>query len=463
MGNENQRDNQSGKLNPADIIARKRDGHELTQAEIDVMVTGAVDGSVPDYQLGAWLMAFYLRGAASPDEIYYLTRSIMESGEVLSYPSGPPLVDKHSTGGIGDKTSFIIAPICAAAGLRVPMISGRALGFTGGTLDKLESIPGFQVIFEAEKFRDIVEKTGVIIAGQSGNLAPGDRRIYTLRDFTSTVSSVPLISSSIMGKKLAAGVDAVVLDIKVGSGAFIHDLALARELATSMIYSGGKLGKKVGVVFSRMEAPLGNQVGNATEIAESLVLLRAGERARLTRAGRQLWDLCCELAAVLLYFGGKATNLEEARELAAEILRDGRALKKFEEMVAAQGGDLAAFETKLASEREQMVLWDLKADREGVVHYKQADKIGQALTFIGGGRYQAGDPIDHFPALEFPRAEGEPVGPGEPMARAWLRPDFAADAGKIRELEAVLRSSVFVGQATTRVDQLVIDREIPEL
>src|SRR5947208_1008720 len=316
-------------MRTVDLIQRKRDGEELAPEEIEYLVVGYTNGEIPDYQMSAFLMAVFFSGM-SDREVSRLTEGMLRSGETLDLSDVPGLkVDKHSTGGVGDKTSFIVAPLAAAAGVIVPMMSGRALGHTGGTLDKLESIPGFRTNLSADEFRNQLAQLGLCFIGQTEQLAPADRKLYSLRDVTATVESIPLISSSIMSKKLAEGIDALVLDVKVGHGAFMKKQVDARRLAQTMVGIGRRMDKKVQALITDMNQPLGYAVGNALEIMEASQTLQNAGPSDLTK-------LSLELTARMIFLGKKAATLEEARRTAEKHLVDGSAYRKFKEAVQAQ-------------------------------------------------------------------------------------------------------------------------------
>ena len=314
-----------------DVIRRKRDGHELSQAEIEHLVYSYTRGETPDYQVSAWLMATVLRGMTRA-ETAALTLAMLHSGEVLDLSSHPAKkVDKHSTGGVGDKTSLVLAPLVAAGGLAVPMISGRGLGHTGGTLDKLESIPGFNVNLSVEKFREVLHACGCAMIGQTAEIAPADRKLYALRDVTGTVESPSLICASIMSKKLAEGIDALVLDVKTGSGAFMKKEEDAVHLAELMVETGERMGKRVVALITDMDQPLGLKVGNTLEVEEILDVLR-GE------GPEDLRELCLELAGWMFYVGESVSSVEQGKKVAEEMIQSGKALERFRQMVALQAG-----------------------------------------------------------------------------------------------------------------------------
>jgi pyrimidine-nucleoside phosphorylase len=324
-------------MRTVDLIQRKRDGEELAPEEIEFLVEGYTSGDIPDYQMSSFLMAVYFSGM-SDREVSRLTECMLRSGDTVDLSAIPGVkVDKHSTGGVGDKTSFIVAPLAAAAGVVVPMMSGRALGHTGGTLDKLESIPGFRTNLTAEEFQKQLAELGLCFIGQTDRLAPADRKLYALRDVTATVESIPLISSSIMSKKLAEGVDALVLDVKVGSGAFMKKQVDARRLAQTMVGIGRRMDKKVQALITNMNQPLGYAIGNALEIMEASQTLQNAGPADLTK-------LSLELAARMIFLGKKSETLEEARRIAEKHLVDGSGYKKLKQVVAAQGGNPQALD-----------------------------------------------------------------------------------------------------------------------
>jgi pyrimidine-nucleoside phosphorylase/thymidine phosphorylase len=368
------------------LITRKRDGEELAPEELSFLVDGYTRGEIPDYQMAAFLMATFFSGMTDK-EVGTLTELMLRSGETIDLSEIPGLkVDKHSTGGVGDKTSLIAAPIAAAAGAKIPMISGRALGFTGGTLDKLESIPGFRTNLTVDEIKAQVAKIGLAFGGQSAQITPTDGLIYALRDASGTVESVPLIASSIMSKKLAEGIDALVLDVKVGAGAFIKRQIQARELAQIMVAIGRRHNKKVVALLTDMNQPLGYAIGNALEIMEVSQTLQNGGPIDLTR-------LSLELAARMIHLGKVTATIDEARELAQTKLLDGSGFRKFKEVIAAQGGN------PLVLDRFDMLpnatgMREIATPRGGYVAGIDAQLIGQAATLIGAGRARKEDAID---------------------------------------------------------------------
>lgn len=396
---------------PQWLIEKKRDGGELSEQEIAFLIKGFTEGSIPDYQMAAFAMAVYFQGM-TPQETAALTIEMMLSGETIDPASLPGIkADKHSTGGIGDKTSLILAPLAAACGLTVPMISGRGLGITGGTLDKLESIPGFRTNLSELEFFQTLEKTGCAIIGQTAQLAPADKKFYALRDVTGTVPSIPLITASIMSKKLAEGLDTLVLDVKWGKGAFMKTVDQARELARAMVDVGTQMEKKVRALITDMNQPLGRAAGNALEVQECLDVLRGG-------GPDDLKELTVELVFQML-------DLSNVRKTKAEIfqcLENGTALKKFEEMVAAQGGST---DWKFA---EAAIQEPLPAPADGVVTAVDAELIGRGCLLLGAGRQKTDDVIDHSVGIARMKKPGESVKKGEPLAVI-----FSNDRKKLEE------------------------------
>ena len=390
-----------------EIIKAKRDGRALAPGAIRALVDGYVAGEVPDYQMAAFCMAVFFRGM-DDGETSALTEAMLRSGEVLDLSDLPGVkVDKHSTGGVGDKVSIALAPIAAACGVVVPMISGRGLGHTGGTLDKLEAIPGFQVRLPVERFRRVLAEVGACLVGQTDRLAPADRRLYALRDVTATVESIPLIASSIMSKKLAEGIDGLVLDVKVGSGAFMKRRDDAERLARALAGIGRGMGKRVVALLTAMDQPLGAAVGNALEVREAVELLRGGGPADLA-------EVTFELAAEMLLLAGRAASLVEARAEARRAVADGRAFRKLAELCRAQGGDPGVLEEpdrlpRAAGTRE------VAAPASGVVQAIDAEAIGLAAVALGAGRARVEDEVDHGVGLVLHRKVGDRVARGEPL------------------------------------------------
>jgi pyrimidine-nucleoside phosphorylase len=402
-------------MHVVDLIRKKRDGEVLTDAEIAYLVAGAATNSIPEYQLAAWLMAVVWRGL-SPEELHSLTSHMRDSGRVLRFSSLPGAkVDKHSTGGVGDKTSFLVAPIVAAAGLSVPMISGRALGHTGGTLDKLESIPGYRTHLQEEEMLAVLNACGLTIVGQTEWLVPADRTLYSLRDRTGTVESPFLICASIMSKKLAAGLDALVLDVKTGSGAFLKQEAEAIHLAELMVSTGNRAGTRTAALITNMSQPLGRMAGNAAEIVEAVEVLR-NHRHPLTEDLRRL---SLELAGWMLFLGGKVRTPEEGIQLAEDLLVGGLPLKKFGCMIAAQGGDLGWFESPqwLHQPAHQHPITSPSA---GFLASVDCDQVGWAVQRSGAGRTVPGEAVSAHAGVETHKKVGDPVAVGDTMFTIYI-------------------------------------------
>jgi pyrimidine-nucleoside phosphorylase len=415
-------------MRTVDLIHRKRDAEELAPEEIEFLIEGYTSGEIPDYQMSAFLMAIYFSGM-SDREVSRLTECMLRSGDTVDLSSVPGVkVDKHSTGGVGDKTSFIVAPLAAAAGVIVPMMSGRALGHTGGTLDKLESIPGFRTDLTAEEFTAQLAQHGLAFIGQTDRLAPADRKLYALRDVTGTVESIPLISSSIMSKKLAEGVDALVLDVKVGSGAFMKKQVDARRLAQTMVGIGRRMDKKVQALITDMNQPLGYAIGNALEIMEASQTLQNAGPADLTK-------LCIELAARMIFLGKKAATLEEARLTAEKHLVDGSAYRKLKDVVAAQGGNPQALD-KFELLPNATGMREITSPRAGYVSTIHAEDIGMASNMIGAGRDKKEDAIDPAVGIILEVKVGEKVDAGSVLCRLYYTKEDHVDEAADRVEDA---------------------------
>ena len=388
---------------PASLIAAKRDHRELSDEEIAFFIQGFAIGTIPDYQMSAMAMAIYLNGM-TPREIATLTSEMLRSGTQLAWPKdGIPRVDKHSTGGIGDKTSLILAPLLAECGLQNPMLSGRGLGATGGTLDKLEAIPGFRTNLSLDEITRLTESVGCVITGASAELAPADRKLYALRDVTATVPSIPLITGSIMSKKLAESLDALVLDVKFGSGAFMKTREQATMLAHSLVNTGERMGVRTTALLTDMNQPLGRMCGNAVEVLESIDVLKGGGPADVRL-------LTLELCADLLVSAGVEKTLKDAVSRCAGLLDDGSAFERYCRMVKAQGGNPDAV-LNIAKAT------DLVADQDGVISAMDTEALGLVIISLGGGRRKMGDPIDHSVGLEMLVRIGDRVSRGTPLVK----------------------------------------------
>jgi pyrimidine-nucleoside phosphorylase len=397
----------SNRMRAVDLIRKKRDCGEHTREEIAYLVSCYTKGEIPDYQMAAWLMAVWIRGL-SHREIGALTEVMLHSGEVVDHSEvAAKKVDKHSTGGVGDKTSLILAPIVAAGGLAVPMISGRGLGHTGGTLDKLEAIPGFNTALTLTDFRRVLRECGMSLIGQTAEIAPADKKIYALRDATSTVENIGLICASIMSKKLAEGIDALVLDVKTGSGAFMQKEEDAIGLAEIMVDTARRMGKKCVALLTDMGQPLGRMAGHSNEVIESIEVLKG-------KGPDDLRDLSLELSGWMLYLGERTRTVEEGRRLAEEMVASGKALERFRDCIRLQGGDVRAVDDTSLLPKAKLRA-EVKSRAEGFVTGTQCRDLGIALAMLGGGREKKEDVIDHGVGLEFHKRIGDRVKAGETL------------------------------------------------
>jgi pyrimidine-nucleoside phosphorylase len=421
-------------MRAVDLIRKKRDSQELSREEIDFLISGYTRGEIPDYQMSAWLMATWLRGLSGA-EIASLTEAMLHSGEVITFPELPgKKVDKHSTGGVGDKTSLILAPIVAAGGLHVPMISGRGLGHTGGTLDKLEAIPGFNTALSLKEFRDTLGKCGMALIGQTAEIAPADKKIYALRDVTSTVENIGLICASIMSKKMAEGIDALVLDVKTGSGAFMQKEDDSVRLAELMVETARRMGKKSVALITDMDQPLGRFAGHSNEVIESIEVLRG-------RGAADLRQLSIELSAWMFYLGERTKSVDEGRVLAEQLIASGEALGKFQQGVALQGGDARVFDNYAllpqAKNRKEV-----KSRSNGYLSATNCMQFGVALAMLGGGREKKEDTIDPGVGLEFHKRIGDRTTVGETLVTIHYNSD-----AKLADATALIENSfTFTGQ-----------------
>ncbi|HXB56195.1 MAG TPA: thymidine phosphorylase [Vicinamibacteria bacterium] len=418
-------------MRAVDVIQRKRDGLELSREEISFFVEGYTRGRIPDYQASALAMAIFFKGMTAGETVG-LAEAMMGTGEVLDLSDLPgPKADKHSTGGVGDKTSLILAPLAAACGVYVPMISGRGLGHTGGTLDKLESIPGFRVNLSLTEFRAVLRKARLGLIGQTPEIAPADRKLYALRDVTATVESLPLIAASIMSKKMAEGIDALILDVKTGDGAFMKTLPESKGLAETMVAIGRGLGKKVAALITDMEQPLGHAVGNALEVAECVETLKG-------RGPKDLESLSLELAGWMLTLGGLVPTMEAARARVRDALGSGAGLRKFQEIVELQGGDPRVCDdgSRLPRAREQV---DLKAEADGRVVRIGCRAVGHAAMLLGAGRETVDSAIDPAVGLVLHKKVGDLVIKDEPLLTLHVN-----DRGRLDEAQHRLREAIRV-------------------
>lgn len=422
-------------MRPAELIERKRDGEPLAPGELRAFLDAYLAGGVADYQMSAFLMAVFFRGL-SPAELSEMTRAIIESGRRLAFAEdGPPAVDKHSTGGVGDKVSLVLAPLLAEYGLRVPMMSGRGLGHTGGTLDKLEAIPGFRTGLDLDEFERVVAEIGCAMIGQTPQITPLDGRLYALRDVTGTVQSIPLISASIVSKKVAEGIESLVLDVKVGRGAFMEEPARARELAGTMVDLAASFGLRASALLTAMDEPLGIAVGNALEVREAIDCLRGDGPADL----REVTLALCATAAVGT---GVADDEREARTRLEKLLDDGSALARFARLVERQGGD-----PRVVDDPDRLpgapVVTEFTAPRAGRVAAFDAREIGLAAVGLGAGRHALGDEIDPAVGFEVLASVGDRIEAGQPLARIHARSEAeAADAARRLETALALTDDV---------------------
>lgn len=431
-----------------DIIAKKRDGGVLSREELEFAVMGFVNGQVPDYQMSALLMAIYLRGMTEK-ETAQLTDVMAHSGDMvdLSAISGIK-ADKHSTGGVGDKTTLVIAPIVAACGVKIAKMSGRGLGHTGGTVDKMEAVPGTQTAVDRERFFAQVNEIGISVIGQSGNLAPADKKMYALRDVTATIGCVPLIASSIMSKKLAAGSDCILLDVKTGNGAFMKTLDDSIELAKAMVSIGQHNGRKVAALITDMDTPLGHNIGNSLEVIESVEVLKGHGPADLT-------EVCYQLAANMLYLAGKG-SLEECRRMAEEAVASGAAYEKLKQMFAAQGGDVSVLDDPDKFQKAKFSR-PLLAAESGYLVRMNTEMVGNASVCLGAGRITKEDTIDFAAGIVLHKKTGDKVEAGECLATL-----YADHEEKFAAAEEMFRAALTFGPAPEPVSALVMARVTEE-
>ncbi|MFC4183165.1 pyrimidine-nucleoside phosphorylase [Saccharococcus thermophilus] len=426
-----------------DLIAKKRDGHALSKEEIDFIIHGYTNGDIPDYQMSAFAMAVFFRGM-NEEETAALTMAMVHSGDVIDLSRIEGIkVDKHSTGGVGDTTTLVLGPLVASVGVPVAKMSGRGLGHTGGTIDKLESVPGFHVEIDNDQFIELVNKNKIAIIGQTGNLTPADKKLYALRDVTATVNSIPLIASSIMSKKIAAGADAIVLDVKTGAGAFMKDLEGAKQLAKAMVDIGKRVGRKTMAVISDMSQPLGYAIGNALEVKEAIDTLKG-------KGPEDLQELCLTLGSYMVFLAEKASSLEEARAMLEESIREGKALDKLKTFLQAQGGDATVVDNpaKLPQAEYQ---WELEATEAGYVAEIVADEVGTAAMLLGAGRATKESTIDLSVGLVLRKKVGDRVEKGESLVT------IHSNTENIEEVKEKLQKSIRISPTPVRKPTLIYE------
>lgn len=415
-----------------EIIAKKRDGLELSDEELQEFIGGYTRGDIPDYQAAAWLMAVYLR-SMTLREIVSLTSIMAQSGQVLDLNDiAPFIVDKHSTGGVGDKTTLVIAPLVASTGLPVGKMSGRGLGFTGGTIDKLESIPGFRCNLTSEEFRDHLRRYGIVVSGQTGDLAPGDGKLYALRDVTATVPSIPLIASSIMSKKIASGSNGIVLDVKLGLGAFMKTLEEAESLTRVMLGIGQGTGRKMAAVISNMDQPLGNAVGNALEVIEAIETLQGEGPADFV-------EHCLVVSSQMLLIAGHAESLESAQEILQDALNNGSALDMFSRWIESQGGDIRVIDDPHNVLPKAKFVHAAQSPRSGWISSLNALEIGLAALQLGAGRAVKGQPVDHAVGIVLHHKIGDKVDIGDSLYT--IHSSYGLRSNRLREIEDKIQSA----------------------
>jgi len=434
---------------PQWIIEKKRDGHELSSGEITDFINGFHTGSIPEYQMAALAMAIYLKGM-SFEETAHLTEAMMGTGQKLDTSSlGGNVCDKHSTGGIGDKVSLLLGPLAAACGVKVPMISGRGLGITGGTLDKLETIPGYRTDLSEDEMVQVVEKVGCCIVGQTDRLAPADKKLYALRDVTATVPSIPLITASIMCKKMSEGLDSLVLDVKFGRGAFMKEASQARELAENMVKVGRAMNTPVAALLSRMDAPLGRCIGNNLEVLESIRFLQGDVEG-------PLWEVTRDLTAIMVHLTHSDVSLEQAGEQVDHALTSGAGLEVFRKMVEAQGGDPAVCDTPETILASAQVRTAWPAPESGIVSDVDAEAIGRAVLVLGGGRTKAEDDIDPAVGISQLVQIGESVSKGDPLMRI-----HSNDPQRLAQATELLQDAVTLSDTAPAASSIILERILP--
>lgn len=433
-----------GKERFVDLIQKKKNGETLTKEEIDFMITDYVAGKIPDYQMSAMLMAIYFNGMEN-EELAAFTLAMRDSGDLVDLsPIEGIKVDKHSTGGVGDKTTLIVGPIVAACGVPVAKMSGRGLGFTGGTLDKLESISGFRIDLSAEEFFETVKKTGISVIGQTGNLAPADKLLYALRDVTATVDSIPLIAASVMSKKLAAGSDKIVLDVTTGSGAFMKNTRDAKKLAKHMVAIGNHAGKETVAILTGMEEPLGFAIGNNMEVKEAIEVLKGD-------GPEDVKEVSVAIAGMMLSLGLENVSHSQGKRMAKKALSSGQAFEKFKEMVQAQGGDIRYVEHPEFFERDAFE-GEVLATEDGFLSGMDTEKIGVAAGLLGAGRETKDSVIDMSAGIYLEKKIGDTVKKGEPIAIC-----YAGTKEKLNRGMAMFESSIRYSKEAPRIPKLIVD------
>ncbi|AST06890.1 pyrimidine-nucleoside phosphorylase [Anoxybacillus sp. LAT_35] len=427
-----------------DLIEKKRDGHALTKEEIQFIIEGYTKGDIPDYQMSALAMAIFFRGM-NEEETAELTMAMVHSGDTIDLSRIEGIkVDKHSTGGVGDTTTLVLGPLVASVGVPVAKMSGRGLGHTGGTIDKLESVPGFHVEISNDEFIDLVNKNKIAVVGQSGNLTPADKKLYALRDVTATVNSIPLIASSIMSKKIAAGADAIVLDVKTGAGAFMKDLNDAKALAKAMVDIGNRVGRKTMAIISDMSQPLGYAIGNALEVKEAIDTLK-GE------GPEDLQELCLVLGSHMVYLAEKASSLEEARHMLEKAMKDGSALQTFKTFLAAQGGDASVVDDPSKLPQAKYVI-ELEAKEDGYVSEIVADAVGTAAMWLGAGRATKESTIDLAVGLVLRKKVGDAVKKGESLVTIY------SNREQIDDVKQKLYENIRISATPVQAPTLIYDK-----
>lgn len=433
-----------GKERFVDLIQKKKNGETLTKEEIDFMITDYVAGKIPDYQMSAMLMAIYFNGMEN-EELAAFTLAMRDSGDLVDLsPIEGIKVDKHSTGGVGDKTTLIVGPIVAACGVPVAKMSGRGLGFTGGTLDKLESISGFRIDLSAAEFFETVKKTGISVIGQTGNLAPADKLLYALRDVTATVDSIPLIAASVMSKKLAAGSDKIVLDVTTGSGAFMKNTRDAKKLAKHMVAIGNHAGKETVAILTGMEEPLGFAIGNNMEVKEAIEVLKGD-------GPEDVKEVSVAIAGMMLSLGLENVSHSQGKRMAKKALSSGQAFEKFKEMVQAQGGDIRYVEHPEFFERDAFE-GEVLAAEDGFLSGMDTEKIGVAAGLLGAGRETKDSVIDMSAGIYLEKKIGDTVKKGEPIAIC-----YAGTKEKLNRGMAMFESSIRYSKEAPRIPKLIVD------